>query len=248
MTSYHPCIIIPVYNHHRFIDTTLQKTSSKNLAVILVNDGSTQECVAVLQDVVDRYQGQITLIHLNQNQGKGGAVIAGFKEAFRQGFTHALQIDADGQHNTDDIEKFISQSQSYPNDIICGQPMYDASVPKGRLYGRYITHFWVWVETLSFDIKDSMCGFRVYPLDKTITLLETTDIGKRMDFDIEILVRLYWKGVKIQNVETKVIYPEDGISHFKMFKDNVRISKMHTRLFFGMIWRLPILLRRKFVS
>ena len=102
---------------------------------------------------------------LNQNQGKGGAVIAGFNEAFHQGFTHALQIDADGQHNTDDIEKFIRNSKMILRQLFVGN-LYMTHCSKGRLYGRYITHFWVWVETLSFDIKDSMCGFRVYPLMK----------------------------------------------------------------------------------
>ncbi|NQZ08546.1 MAG: glycosyltransferase family 2 protein, partial [Algicola sp.] len=107
------------------------------------------------------------------------------------------------------------------------------------------THFWVWVETLSFTIKDTMCGFRVYPLKPCIELIQAKTLGTRMDFDIEIMVRLYWRGVATLFLPTKVIYPEDGISHFQPVADNVRITWMHTRLFFGMLLRSPVLLWRK---
>ena len=123
--------------------------------------------------------------------------------------------------------------------------MYDASVPKGRLYGRYITHVWVWINTLSFEIRDSMCGFRVDPLKVTVAVLDGANIGRRMDFDIEVLVRLVWRGLRLVNLPTRVTYPLDGISHFKALRDNVLISRMHARLFFGMLVRSPLLLLRK---
>ena len=129
--------------------------------------------------------------------------------------------------------------------MIIGQPEFDDSVPKKRLYGRYATHIWVWINTLSFEIKDSMCGFRIYPLASTIDLLNTAKFQLRMGFDTEILVRLKWNNVPFVNVPTKVIYPENGISHFNALRDNIGISKAHTRLFFGMLIRLPQLLSRK---
>jgi len=161
------------------------------------------------------------------------------------GYSHALQIDADGQHDVRDIPAFLAASVAQPDSVICGCPVYDASVPKGRLYGRYLTHVWVWINTLSFDIKDSMCGFRVYPLEPTVALIDATAIGRRMDFDVEVLVRLYWRGVGVVNQPTHVSYPSDGISHFRVWLDNVLISRMHTQLFFGMLLRLPALLWRK---
>ena len=129
--------------------------------------------------------------------------------------------------------------------MIAGCPIYDASVPRGRLYGRYATHVWVWINTLSFDIRDSMCGFRLYPLASVLPLLDRVRIGQRMDFDSDIIVRLHWRGVRVVNQPTRVTYPQDGISHFRMFRDNVRISWMHTRLFAGMLYRSPLLLWRK---
>lgn len=115
------------------------------------------------------------------------------------------------------------------------------------MIARYLTHFWVWVETLSLSIKDSMCGFRVYPLNDVIGLLEHTQLGDRMDFDPEVLVRLSWRGLEIISIPTRVIYPKDGLSHFRLVEDNVLITRMHFRLVFGMTWRLPVLLLRKFL-
>jgi predicted LPLAT superfamily acyltransferase len=188
------------------------------------------------------------LVTLEQNQGKGGAVKAGIKRAQELGFSHAIQIDADGQHDLEALPALIQASQAKPMRLISGQPVYDESVPKARLYGRYATHIWVWIETLSLSIKDSMCGFRAYPINQTQAVLSKYDVGSRMDFDIEILVRLYWEGCDIDFVETRVIYPENGVSHFDALWDNVKISCMHTRLFFGMLPRAPKLIARHFKS
>jgi hypothetical protein len=92
-----------------------------------------------------------------------------------------------------------------------------------------------------------MCGFRVYPLAPTCKLWRQHRIGRRMDFDIEIMVRLHWGGVRIIAFPTRVTYPRDGISHFKMLEDNLFITRMHIRLLFGMLWRMPALLARNWV-
>ena len=160
--------------------------------------------------------------------------------------SHAIQIDADGQHDLNDVDQLVARSKLYPKALVSGQPIYDESISKGRYYGRFITHFWVYIETLSFALKDTMCGFRVYPLDAYITLINSTRLGNKMDFDIEVMVKLYWQGTPVEFIKTKVHYPENGISHFNVWDDNVLISKMHTRLFFGMLWRLPRLIVNKF--
>jgi hypothetical protein len=91
-----------------------------------------------------------------------------------------------------------------------------------------------------------MCGFRVYPLPPIIALDQRQKLGARMNFDIEVLVRLYWDGLEIINVHTPVSYPSDGVSHFRIVLDNFLISRMHTILFFGMLLRLPMLIARNF--
>lgn len=237
-----PVVVIPVYNHEHAIGAVVEQVKAKGLPVLLVDDGSKPSCAAVLDELAR--QPGVTLYRRAQNGGKGAAVMSGLEEAHRLGFTHAVQIDADGQHALVDLPKFLEQAGAHPEAFICGMPQYDASVPKGRLYGRYLTHVWVWINTLSFAIRDSMCGFRVYPLERTLKVI-VPSIGKRMDFDPEIAVRLVWGGTQVINVPTHVTYPMDGVSHFDVLWDNVRISGMHARLFFGMLGRLPRLLWRK---
>ena len=236
-------VVIPVYNHGQAVGGVVAKLRSQGLPVLLVDDGSNADTARALDALAT--QDGVQLLRLAQNQGKGGAMMTGFRAAAAQGFSHALQIDADGQHDALDVQRFVAAAQARPEAFICGCPLYDASVPKGRLYGRYATHVWVWINTLSFAVRDSMCGFRVYPLAPTLALIERVCIGTRMDFDVEIAVRLVWAGVPVVNMPTRVQYPEDGISHFRVWRDNLRISWMHTRLFFGMLLRLPLLLWRK---
>ncbi|QUM76041.1 glycosyltransferase family 2 protein [Moritella sp. 24] len=240
------CIVIPNYNHVLVIDTLLASLASYNLPVIMVNDGSDKDNAAFMQTLADKYR-YLTLVNHQSNQGKGAAVHTGLKYAKSMGFTHAIQVDADGQHDIRDINKLVELSQAEPQVLISGCPIYNESVPKHRYYARYLTHVWVWIETLSFDIKDTMCGFRVYPLTETLNVLaKNENMAKYMSFDTEIIVRLYWDGVNTTFLPTKVNYPENGVSHFRLWEDNVAISWMHTRLVFGMLKRLPQLLLRKF--
>lgn len=238
-----PCAVIPVYNHEHAIPAVVRALLGQGLPCVLVDDASQASCAAVLDRLA---QGEgVSLVRLARNQGKGGAVMAGLHEAYRLGFTHALQVDADGQHDLEDVARFLEASASRPDELICGYPRYDASVPKGRLYARYLTHVWVWINTLSLGIRDSMCGFRVYPLAAVLPVIKSARLGKRMDFDPEVLVRLHWRGQPMHWLHTRVHYPADGVSHFRPFEDNVLISRMHARLFFGMVLRAPSILMRR---
>lgn len=240
------CAVIPVYNHGGTVGAVAAKLRAQGLPVLLVDDGSETATAAQL-DALAGQEG-IQLLRLPHNQGKGAAVIAGMRRAAEQGYTHGLQIDADGQHDALDASRFVAAAEAAPTALICGCPVYDESVPRARLYGRYATHIWVWINTLSFAVRDSMCGFRIYPLATTLPQLAHASMGRRMDFDTEIAVRLVWAGVPVVNQPTRVHYPVGGISHFRVWRDNVLISAMHTRLFFGMLLRSPILLARKLRS
>jgi hypothetical protein len=198
----------------------------------------------VLEACAEQQADWLTLIKRLENGGKGMAVLDGFNAAIDLGFTHAIQIDADGQHDVYDIPRFLEASRLNPNTLILGQPIFDSSAPKSRRYARQFTNLWIWINTLSFAIADGLCGFRLYPLNAVQQLINTTHITNRMDFDIDILVRLYWQGVDVINQTTAVKYPDDGVSHFDLWRDNVRISKIHATLFFGMLIRIPQLLRR----
>ena len=241
---FQPCVVIPVYNHEHAIGKVVARVLAHDLRCILVDDGSSPDCAGVLDALVARYPDRLVLERHASNRGKGGAVLTGFARAARDGYSHVLQVDADGQHNVDDIPRFLAAARAQPAALIAGCPIYDESVPALRLYARYLTHVWVWINTLSLSIRDSMCGFRVYPVAPVVALAARRRLGLRMNFDIEILVRLYWDGIEVVSLPTKVGYPEDGVSHFKAWTDNVLITRLHTALFFGMLPRIPRLLAR----
>ncbi|MGA6099679.1 glycosyltransferase family 2 protein [Stutzerimonas marianensis] len=238
-----PCAVIPVYNHERTLPAVVSALRDQDLPCILVDDGSSPVAAATIDALAER--AGVFLVRHAVNQGKGGAVTSGLREASRLGFSHALQVDADGQHDLGSVSLFLDRACQAPDAVVCGYPLYDASVPKGRLYARYLTHVWVWINTLSLSIRDSMCGFRVYPLRQTLALLDSTRLGKRMDFDTEILVRLFWREQPMVWLPTRVHYPRDGVSHFRLWRDNLLISAMHARLFGGMLVRAPKLLCRR---
>lgn len=242
--TFTPCVVIPCYNHGPMISRVLARLKTFNLPCILVDDGS-ETATQHLLEALAAEDASLTLIRLPENAGKGAAVIRGLQAAAGAGFTHAVQVDADGQHAIEDIPALLALAQQHPAALISGQPVYDDSIPRSRLYGRWVTHVWVWIETLSLQLKDSMCGFRVYPVAPTLQLARQVKLGRRMDFDTEVMVRLYWQGNPSYFVPTRVTYPADGLSHFDALKDNCRISLMHTRLFFGMLPRIPSLLRRR---
>lgn len=240
-------VIIPVYNHHHKLDTLFEQLSAFQLDVIMVDDGSEPESAAKIQQAAEG-QNAVQLIKHSHNQGKGAAVSTGFRVAHESGYTHVIQIDADMQHDVNDIERFIQASNKAPKACVCGVPVYDESVNKGRFIARYLTHVWVWINTLSLDIQDSMCGYRCYPLSAVMDLMSHHTFGKRMDFDTDIIVRLHWGGTAIINLPTQVVYHQDVPSNFRLFKDNLAISLNHAKLFFGMLLRLPKILFRKIKS
>lgn len=214
------------------------------LPCILVDDGSEPHCAATLARLAGADPTRITLVRHPRNRGKGAAVMSGLAKAHDLGFTHAVQIDADDQHALGDIPAFVALAREHPAAVIAGQPIFDASVPTSRLYFRYLTHILVWVDTLSLEIRDSMCGFRVYPVAPVLDLARRVRLGRRMDFDSEVLVRLWWENTEIICRRTPVRYPRGGVSHFRMFRDNVLMTRMHIQLLGGMLVRAPRLVAR----
>ena len=155
---------------------------------------------------------------------------AGLDEALRLGFSHAVQVDADGQHDLEDIPRFLDLAHKHPDALILGRPLFDATAPRARVLARRISTFWVGVETGRRIIEDPQCGFRVYPIAATIAAGAR---GNHMEFDQEIAVRMAWRNTFVVNVPTRVRYmpaEEGGISHFELFYDNLRITWLHTRL------------------
>lgn len=238
------CLVVPHFNHSRELSGFLPRLLEHHLDCIVVDDGSEPGEVAELERLLES-EPLCHLVRRNRNGGKGAAVISGAEFARNLDATHIIQIDADGQHNSADVSNFITASRQVPDTIICGNPVFDTSAPKARLYGRKITDFWAALETLSLKIKDGLCGFRVYPLQQLEKLLARYSVGKRMDFDTEILVKAVWDDVPLQFIDTPVSYLHQGSSHFHYLRDNLTLVSLHGRLMFGMLVRSPMLIYRQ---
>jgi len=229
-------VIIPIYNHGDTVGPIVDYLVEHKLPVILIDDGSYLKTKQALSRIEKKYPNDVTLLTHPENGGKGAAVLTGMEMAHNMGLTHILQIDADAQHDYTRAEFFLEKSSANPAALIGGFPEFDASVPTSRLKGRKITTTMVSIETLSHGIKDAMCGFRVYPVEDVFKLKEKINY-LRMGFDIEILVKLHWAGVPVEFYPIKVSYPEGGISNFRIIRDNIEISELHTGLLFGMLFR-----------
>jgi predicted LPLAT superfamily acyltransferase len=238
---FRPCILVPTYNHVNALPTLLRHMKSLGLPVVIVDDGSDAAAGRTIDGLVEAH-ASVWCVRHDRNRGKGAAMISGLREAAARGFSHAFQIDADGQHDLDRVAPMLEAARAHPDALLAGVPVFDGSIPRGRRIGRRITAFWVVIHTLSPSVGDPMCGFRVYPLSATLPLLRGTRLAQGMAFDIEILVRLRWSGAPVVALPVRVVYPPGNFSNFHMLRDNVEISLTHAQLFFGMLARLPRLL------
>lgn len=234
---------IPVYRHASTLESVVKSLLHHKLPIIVVDDGNSPKDRGTIQKVVAKYS--LTLITHPKNLGKGKAIKSAIFCAHKMGLTHLFQIDADGQHDASRVGQFLQLSRLHPDAIITGCPEYDKSAPTHRVKGRQVANTWVKIVTFSTQIADAMIGFRIYPVDKTYKLEKSPAIiDSRMASDIDLLVHLVWRGVPVINETVKISYPLDGVSNFRVVRDNVRISAMYTRLFFGALARFPILLTR----
>ncbi|MEM1434026.1 MAG: glycosyltransferase family 2 protein [Pseudomonadota bacterium] len=222
------CLLIPHYRHVPQLAEFLPRLAQARLPLLVVDDGSGPETVDELVGLLERFPWA-HLQRLPENRGKGAAQIAGFELAEREGYSHVIVVDADGQHDPADIERLHSDSLKAPQALFSGLPQFGPDIPAHRLYGRMITNVLARVAAGDAQIRDAMCGLRLYPL-QTVLALARQIPRRRMEFDTEVLVRARWAGHELRFVPTRVIYPQSGRSHFRMLRDNLRLTRMHILL------------------
>lgn len=219
------CVLIPTYNNQktlkRILDGVLEYTSN----IIVVNDGSTDSTIEILS----QYENRITIAHSNKNQGKGDALVKGFKKAKDLGYSYAITIDSDGQHYPSDIPVFINyliQAENKDILLIGSRNMSQEGIPKKSSFGNKFSNFWFWFET-GISLSDTQSGYRLYPLHK----LKKKYYTKKFEFEVEVIVRAAWSNVEVKNVPVRVLYDmNERVSHFRPFKDFTRISILNTLL------------------
>ena len=249
MTPTH-VVIIPSYDTGPKVYETVAAARAQWMPVWVVVDGSTDGTAErALKQRWRRTTRGLRVLVLPENRGKGAAVLHGMQQAAAAaGFTHALTMDADGQHPADLIPAFMSASMRRPDAMILGRPVFDASAPLLRVRGRRVSNGWTNLETLGAGVADSLYGFRVYPIAALEQVMQRQPWMRRFDFDTEAVVRLAWRGVKPINLDAPVKYltaEEGGVSHFRYGRDNVLLTWMHTRLMLEFILRLPGLAWKK---
>ncbi len=244
MTAPRLCAVVPSHNHWQALGEVVGRLRRAGLAVFVVDDGSAEPARTAIAALADPGRG-VTVARHDRNRGKGVAVLTGFALAGEAGFTHAVQVDADGQHDLSVLPVLLAAAHRHPQALVCGNPVFDASAPAARRIGRQITRFWAAVETLCLRLPDTMCGLRVYPLAAVARLAARVRLGQRMDFDTDILVRLVWARVPIVAVPVAVRYHAGNLSNFSLFADNLRISRMHARLVLALPLQAARLLRHR---
>jgi glycosyltransferase involved in cell wall biosynthesis len=241
-------VLIPSYNPGKKVYDTVREARTYWNPVWVIVDGSTDGTPDGLIEMAANDMGLRVLV-LNENQGKGAAVLHGLQEASRHGYSHALCMDSDGQHPARLIPEFMARSVRTPLAMVLGVPVFDASAPLLRVKGRQISNWWANLETLWAGIGDSLYGFRVYPIAPLCRVMQGQRWMRRFDFDPEAAVRLCWSGVRPVNIPAPVKYlraDEGGVSHFNYWRDNRLLTWMHTRLMIGFALRLPLLVYRRF--
>jgi len=223
-----PCIVIPAYNSP-YIKEVVEDVVGYGYYVIVVDDGS--------DEAIDGLH--VEVIRHKTNMGKGEAILSGAKRAKKLGFKSFVTMDADKQHLSSEIVKLLN---AYKEDsIVVGCRNFEnENVPKSSKFGRAFSNFWVNLETFK-SLKDTQSGFRIYP----VSILDLNIKNRRFDFEIEVLVLHSYLKKDIIDVAVECYYPpfEERISHFDKVKDNIRLSKTHSRLFMqrffllrGFIW------------
>lgn len=223
------CAVVPTYDNPMTVADVVERVGHHVDEIIVVDDGSHAEGRAACE-ALGRRDG-VEVLHADRNRGKGAAVRLGFERAHARGFTHAFQVDADGQHDLDRMPAFLAAAEANPQAAIVGYPEYDESLPTLRSRARRITTFWVDLELGEKGrVADAMIGFRIYPIAAT---LAADPRCNRMAFDVEVIVKLVRSGVEVVNLPVGVRYldPEEGgRSHFQPVRDNVRMFWLHSRL------------------
>ena len=236
-------VILPSYNSGPQLVRTMVAARAFWKPIWAVVDGSTDGSEEAARGLgSDGYR----VLRMAKNSGKGGAVLHALREAHSEGFSHALVMDADGQHPAESILTFMELSEAHPDAMVLGYPVFGPDAPAERVKGRMIGNFFASIETLGKGARDSLFGFRIYPVAPALKILEQTRSGRRFDFDTVLAVSLTWAGVPAINRPVPVRYPpreEGGVTHFRYVHDNLLLSYVHVRLFFGLFPRISRLLK-----
>lgn len=228
------CVIIPTFNNDKTLEKVLKEVLNICKNIIVVNDGSDDNTSQILKNFSDT----IDIITHKENKGKGKSLRDAFEYAIKKDFEYGITIDSDGQHYPKDINLFVEAIAKHPDSIIVGaRDMDQDGIPKKSSFGNKFSNFWFWTET-GISLSDTQTGFRIYPLQKMKGMIFFTN---KFEFEIEVMVRMAWNGIQVQEIPIRVKYDDTRISHFRPLKDFTRISILNTVLFIiALLYYIPL--------
>ncbi|MFR9520958.1 MAG: glycosyltransferase family 2 protein [Rikenellaceae bacterium] len=221
--KYGVLIVVPTYNNETTIAQVISDIKEYSSNILVVNDGSTDSTATIIE------QAGVESISYSHNRGKGYAIRRSFRYAVERGYDYVLTIDSDGQHYTSDIPSFVNQISEDAETLIIGaRNLVADNMPSKNTFANRFSNFWYYVET-GYKLDDTQSGFRLYPMRK---IGGRRFLSNRYEFEVEVIVRAAWSGVKVKNIPIKVYYPpqEERVSHFRPLKDFTRISILNTFL------------------
>ena len=211
-------VLIPTYNNAGTLGAVLNDALAYTQHIIVVNDGATDETSAVLAQFPS-----VQLVSYSPNRGKGVALRRGFAYAIKQGYDYVITMDADGQHFASDLPSMLQQVEIHPGALIIGaRNLYQENMPGKSTSANKVSNFWFQVTT-GLKGPDTQSGYRLYPLFR---MRKMRFFCTKYEFEIEVLVRSAWKGIKVDWAPVKVYYPppEERVSHFRPVPDVTRIT------------------------
>jgi glycosyltransferase involved in cell wall biosynthesis len=214
------CVIIaliPCYNEAKYIAEVVKRTLV-HLPVVVIDDGSTDGSAAAAA-----LAGAKVVAH-KLNQGKGKALNTGFDYAVQRGVDAAITLDADGQHDPDEIPLFVESFRAGQGDMIIGKRTFGEMPAKSQFGNRVGTKLLGWA--MGQPVPDNQSGYRLLSREVMRTIRPSSS---RFEAEVEILLRAQLAGFKVSWVPIKTIY-NDKKSHFRPIHDSA--------LFLRMVWRI----------
>lgn len=224
-------LLIPAYNEEKHICKVIQNCLCYQLDIIVVDDGSGDKTSQVVESLKRKNNHQLILLKHLKNKGKGAALDTGFKYALAQKYQGVITLDADNQHDPQEIKNFLTMIKKEEPDLIIGSRFSNTQgMPFIRLATNYVTS-WIISKLAGQKVEDVQSGFR-FINDKIIKNIELKT--KNFETEPELILKAAWLGYQIKNIPIKTIYYDGFVSQVNKFSDTIKFFKL---VFKALVWK-----------
>jgi glycosyltransferase involved in cell wall biosynthesis len=206
--------IIPAYNEAKKIGGVISSTLAQ-LPVLVIDDGSSDETARIAES------SGAKVFHQVPNQGKGVALRKGFEYAIEAGYQAVITLDADGQHDPQEIPTFMRTYQRSRADLIIGERDF-SKIPTIRRLANTLGK-WSFSWAVGQPIGDNQSGYRLLSRRMMEAVLGSQELG--FEFEVEMIVVCIQNGYTLEWVPIRTIYSGEG-SHIQPLKHTIEFTRM----------------------